>query len=249
MGYVYNRYKMSTKQKSKMSKTEMVGFSKEQKEMLEYMMKEKISECVENIMNSDSEGDDFEADRDSFVGLFEKVFTFKSLKEIKNDFKGDISIRERSKKAKRVKDPNMPKKNKTPYFIWLWNEDNQIGMSKIKNDFPDLTHKQALSKAGEIWKSMTDTLKESFIEKSKEDKVRYDKDLLEYKTRINTDEHKDTEVVETKKKGKKKKSVTKDEASSADTDEDTEVVETKKKGKKKKSVTKDEASSADTDEH
>ena len=225
MGYVYNRYKMSTKQKSKMSKTEMVGFSKEQKEMLEYMMKEKISECVENIMNSDSEGDDFEADRDSFVGLFEKVFTFKSLKEIKNDFKGDISIRERSKKAKRVKDPNMPKKNKTPYFIWLWNEDNQIGMSKIKNDFPDLTHKQALSKAGEIWKSMTDTLKESFIEKSKEDKVRYDKDLLEYKTRINTDEHKDTEVVETKKKGKKKKSVTKDEASSADTDEDTEEPE------------------------
>ena len=170
-----------SKQKSKMSKTAMVGFSKEQKEILEYMMKEKISECVENIMNSDSEGDDFEGDRDSFVGLFEKVFTFKSLKEIKNDFNGDISIRGRSKKEKKVKDPNMPKKFKTAYFIWLWNEDNEIGMSKIKNDFPLLTHKQALSKAGEIWKSMLDTQKEPFIEKSKEDKVRYDKELLQYK--------------------------------------------------------------------
>ena len=181
MGYVYNRYKMSTKmskQKSKMSKKGMVGFSKEQKEMLEYMMKEKISECVENIMNSDSEGEDFEGDRDSFVGLFEKVFTFKSLKEIKNDFKGDN--RETSKRGKRVRDPNMPKKFKTAYFVWLWNEDNEIGMSKIKNDFPELTHKQALSKAGEIWKSMSETLKEPFMEKSMEEKCRYEKDLLEY---------------------------------------------------------------------
>ena len=191
MGYVYNRYKMSTKQNSKMSKmskqkskTEKVGFSKEQKEMLEYMMREKISECVENIMNPDSEGDDFEGDRDSFVGLFEKVFTFKSLKEIKNENNGDISIRERSKKGKKLRDPNMPKKNKTPYFIWLWNEDTEIGMSKIKNDFPELTHKQALSKAGEIWKSMSETQKEPFIEKSKEDKVRYEKDLLEYNEKL-----------------------------------------------------------------
>ena len=178
MGYVYNRYKMSTKQNSKMSKTETVGFSKEQKEMLEYMMREKISECVENIMNSDSEGEDFEGDRDSFVGLFERVFTFKSLKE--NDNKGDISIRETSKKGKRKKDPNMPKKFKTSYFVWLWNEDNEIGMSKIKNDSPDLTHKQALSKAGEIWKLMSDTLKKPFIDISKKDKVRYDNEVLQY---------------------------------------------------------------------
>ena len=202
-----------------MSKKGMVGFSKEQKEMLEYMMSEKISECVENIMNSDSEGDDFEGDRDSFVGLFEKVFTFKSLKEIKNDFKGDN--RETSKRGKRVRDPNMPKKFKTAYFVWLWNEDNEIGMSKIKNDFPELTHKQALSKAGEIWKSMSETLKEPFMEKSMEEKCRYEKDLLEYNgTQQDSDE--ETEVVETKKKGKQKKSVTKEEASSADADEETE---------------------------
>ena len=229
-----------------MSKTENVCFSKEQKDMLEYMMRDKISECVENIMNSDSEGDDFEGDRDSFTGLFEKVFTFKSLKEIKNDFKGDI--RERGKKVKRVKDPNMPKKNKTPYFIWLWNQDIDIGMSKIKNDFPDLTHKQALSKAGEIWNSMTYTLKNTFIEKSKEDKVRYENDMLEYKNSTQYTEE-ETEVVEPKKKGKQKKSVTKEEVSSADTEEEeTEVVEPKKKGKQKKSVTKEEASSADTEE-
>ena len=250
MGYIYNRYKMSTKENSKMSKmskrkskTETVGFSKEQKEMLEYMMSEKISECVENIMNSDSEGDDFEGDRDSFVGLFERVFTFKSLKE--NDNKGDISIRETSKKGKRKKDPNMPKKFKTSYFVWLWNEDNEIGMSKIKNDSPDLTHKQALSKAGEIWKLMSDTLKKPFIDISKKDKERYDNEVLQY----NADKSlKETEVVETKKKGKQKKSVTKEEASSADTDEETEVVEPKKKGKQKKTVTKEETSSADADE-
>ena len=75
----------------------------------------------------------------------------------------------------------MPKKNKTPYFIWLWNEDNEIGMSKIKKDFTDLTHKQALSKAGEIWKLMSDTLKKKFIEISKKDKERYDNEMLQYK--------------------------------------------------------------------
>ena len=85
------------------------------------------------------------------------------------------------------------------------------------------------------------------MEKSMEEKCRYEKDLLEYNgTQQDSDE--ETEVVETKKKGKQKKSVTKEEASSADADEETEVVEPKKKGKQKKSVTKEESSSADADE-
>ena len=57
------------------------------------------------------------------------------------------------KKANK-KDPNAPKKPKTAYFIWAWNEDEDIGVSKIKQEFPDLKHSQHLSKAGQIWKSI-----------------------------------------------------------------------------------------------
>jgi hypothetical protein len=226
-----------------------IGFSKEQKDILEKLMREKISECVDNIMNSDSEGDDFEGDRDSFNSLFDKVFTFKSLKEEDN-----VKEKKMRKSKKTERDPNMPKKNKTPYFMWLWNEEPKIGMSKIKKDFPELTHTQALSKAGKIWNEMILDDKQVFTDLSLKDKARYEKEMVDYNPPSSVEANEEIKVVELKKKDKKKKSSSVDteevDTGEVDADEEIEVVELKKKGKKKKSssVETEEVDTGEVDE-
>ena len=128
-----------------------IGYTNEQMCHLDTLMKSKIKECVEYIMNTDSEGDDFEGDRESFEKLFERVFTTEGLKR--------LDKLEKTKKKKRSSNDGK-KREKTSYFIWLW--DTEGGMKKIKEDFPDLTHKQRLSKAGEIWKSKSEDEKNSY---------------------------------------------------------------------------------------
>jgi hypothetical protein len=160
---------MSVKLKTKMESTK-VCFTEEQISVLDTLLRGKILECVDSIMDSD--GEEFEGDRDSFNTLFEKVFTLKDLPVISNDKK--------VKKKTKLKDPNMPKKFKTAYFVWLWNVDDNIGMSKIKKDFPDLTHKDSLSKAGKIWKDMSDIDKKMFYELSIVDKTRYEEEMIKY---------------------------------------------------------------------
>ena len=116
-----------------------IGYTNDQMSHLETLMKSKIKECVEYIMNTDSEGEDFEGDRESFERLFERVFTTEGLKRVE---KVEGKKRRRSNKDGK-------KREKSSYFIWLW--DSEEGMKKIKEDFPDMTHKERLSKAGEIW--------------------------------------------------------------------------------------------------
>ena len=129
-----------------MSISTEIGYTNEQMCHLDTLMKSKIKECVESIMNTDSEGEDFEGDRESFEKLFERVFTLDGLKRL------DKLEGVKSKRKKRSLDGK--KREKTNYFVWLW--DSEDGMKKIKNDFPELTHKQRLSKAGEIWKTMSE---------------------------------------------------------------------------------------------
>ena len=116
-----------------------IGYTNDQMSHLDKLMKSKIKECVEYIMNTDSEGEDFEGDRVSFERLFERVFTTEGLKRVE---KVEGKKRRRSNKDGK-------KREKSSYFIWLW--DSEEGMKKIKEDFPDITHKERLSKAGEIW--------------------------------------------------------------------------------------------------
>ena len=116
-----------------------IGYTNEQMGHLDSLMRKKIKECVEYIMNTDSEGDDFEGDRVSFEKLFERVFTTEGLKRVDK-----VGMKKKRKSNKDGK-----KRDKSSYFIWLW--DSEEGMKKIKEDFPDISHKQRLSKAGEIW--------------------------------------------------------------------------------------------------
>ena len=126
-----------------------IGYTNEQMGHLDSLMRSKIKECVEYIMNTDSEGDDFEGDRESFERLFERVFTMDGLKRVDM-----IEVDGKKKKMKRKSNAGGKKREKTSYFIWLW--DSEDGMKKIKQDFSDMTHKERLSKAGEIWGEKSD---------------------------------------------------------------------------------------------
>ena len=120
-----------------------IGYTNEQMCHLDSLMRSKIKECVEYIMNTDSEGDDFDGDRESFERLFERVFTMDGLKRV------DTMGVDGGKKRKMRSNGDGKKREKTSYFIWLWDSDE--GMKKIKEDFPDISHKERLSKAGQIW--------------------------------------------------------------------------------------------------
>lgn len=144
----------------KMSMLTEIGYTNDQMSHLDTLMRSKIKECVEYIMNTDSEGDDFEGDRVSFERLFERVFTTEGLKRVDKVVSG-------GKKKKRV-NISGKKREKTCYFIWLWDSDE--GMKKIKEDFPDLTHKERLSKAGEIWGMKSDEEKSSYKSNTSNDK-------------------------------------------------------------------------------
>ena len=133
-----------------MSMSTEIGYTNEQMSHLDTLMKNKIRECVDYIMNTDSEGEDFEGDRESFERLFERVFTTEGLKRVDK----------LEKRSKKKRNSDGKKREKTSYFIWLW--DSEDGMKKIKEDFPHLTHKERLSKAGEIWKSKSEHEKSSY---------------------------------------------------------------------------------------
>ena len=73
-----------------------------------------------------------------------------------------------------------------------------IGMKKIKNDFPEMTHKQRLSKAGQIWKSMSEQQKSVY---SGEDTSKQQTEVQE----LNFVEHKEhytTGITDLNKKSK-----------------------------------------------
>lgn len=131
-----------------------ITFTTEQKDYLEEYFRKISQQCLDTIMDSE---DEFEGTEDSFKGLFTDKFKIDDLNV--EDSKGKKS---KSKKKKREVDPEKPKKvNK--YLSWLWNQDPDIGMTKIEKDFPQLeTYAEKRTKASEIWKSFSQEDKDKY---------------------------------------------------------------------------------------
>ena len=131
-----------------------ITFTTEQKEYLEEYFRKISQECLDTIMDSE---DEFEGTEDSFKGLFTDKFKIDDLNV--EDSKGKKS---KSKRKKREVDPDKPKKvNK--YLSWLWNDDPDIGMTKIEKDFTQLeSYAEKRTKASEIWKSFTQQEKDKY---------------------------------------------------------------------------------------
>lgn len=81
----------------------------------------------------------------------------------------------RSKKPKTPRDPKAPKKNQTAYLLW----SATIKNPDIERDYPDYAErikKKELTPAGargEIWKSISEDVKNEFLERAEKDKERY----------------------------------------------------------------------------
>ena len=78
------------------------------------------------------------------------------------------SVYKYTKKKIKIKKPI---KKRTPFMLYLRDNKDRIDKDNCI---------ESLKKIGELWKSMTNDEKEEYIQKSKDDEVRYQKELFEY---------------------------------------------------------------------
>jgi hypothetical protein len=78
-------------------------------------------------------------------------------------------------KAKKVKDPNAPKKGMSAFMIFSNEQRN-----KIKAANPEASFGEIGRKVGEAWKALSDKQKQVYVKKSEEDKKRYESEFQTY---------------------------------------------------------------------
>jgi hypothetical protein len=109
-----------------------------------------------------------------------------ALKESKNSKKksklsqkgADKSVKK--KKKRKTKDPDAPKRPLGAYFYYF-----KANNTKVHEECPELIQKQVVAKIASEWKTLTDEQKIPFVEKSKQDKLRYiqEKEVFDEKKR------------------------------------------------------------------
>ena len=86
------------------------------------------------------------------------------------------SPKTKTKKAKKVKDPNAPKRNLSAYFFFMNDQ-----RPKVVKANPDLKVTEVGKKLGELWRAMSDSEKAPYNKKADADKVGYEKQKAAYK--------------------------------------------------------------------
>lgn len=82
----------------------------------------------------------------------------------------------KSRRLRKVKDPNMPKRPPTAFFLFM--DDFR---KEYKESNPDSKNVSVVAKeGGEKWKSMTDEEKKPYVDKAAELKAEYDKAMETY---------------------------------------------------------------------
>ena len=154
--------------------TTQITFTSQQIAFLTQWFSQQKNAYVGSVMD-----DEFPADEESFQNLCEATYNVSGFKvgEMLRETGDTPSAGKKVKREKAKKDPDAPKRAKTPYMNWLWSED---GMAKVKTDNPELTHKAAMSKAAEVWKGMDDDAKTTWNEMSVEQKKAYDTAMKDY---------------------------------------------------------------------
>lgn len=91
----------------------------------------------------------------------------------------------KKKKKRKTKDPDAPKRPLGPYFYYF--KDNN---ARIKEQHPEFIQKEVVSKIAQDWKGLTEDQKQPYVEKSKEDKLRYirEKEIYDEKKRKEEEE-------------------------------------------------------------
>jgi len=101
-----------------------------------------------------------------------------------------------AKKKRKSKDPDAPKRPLGPYFFYF-----KANNTKIKNEHPEFNQKSVVAKIAADWKYLTEEEKLPFVEKSREDKLRYIREKEVYEE----NRHKKEEEEEKNNKGCKQK--------------------------------------------
>jgi len=109
----------------------------------------------------------------------------------------------RSKKS--GKDPNMPKRPMSAYFLWM-NENRE----RIKEEYGCDGVAEVSKKAGEIWKEMGEGERAEWEEKQREAKEKYEEEMKEYNRKVESGE-----IVPSEGKSKKKPSSSKPKPASS----------------------------------
>lgn len=78
-------------------------------------------------------------------------------------------------KAKKVKDPNAPKKGMSAFMLFSNEQRN-----KIKADNPESSFGEIGRKVGEAWKALSEKQKQTYVKKAEEDKKRYESEMETY---------------------------------------------------------------------
>eukprot|EP00495_Collosphaeridae_sp_1-RS-2012_P006873 TRINITY_DN6527_c0_g1_i1.p1 TRINITY_DN6527_c0_g1~~TRINITY_DN6527_c0_g1_i1.p1 ORF type:complete len:143 (+),score=30.67 TRINITY_DN6527_c0_g1_i1:268-696(+) len=87
-----------------------------------------------------------------------------------------------SKTGKFRKDANRPKAPNTAYFLFMADKREET-----KKNFPELNHKQLISKLAELWNKLSREVKQRYLNKAEENKRQWQIDLKAYEK---TDEFK-----------------------------------------------------------
>ncbi|OXA58871.1 LIM/homeobox protein Awh [Folsomia candida] len=100
----------------------------------------------------------------------------KSRRSVKNKDKGEKENRDaETKKPKKVKDPNAPKRNMTSFFVFS-NEQRPI----LKTENPEFKTTEVAKELGRRWKELDAAEKKRYETIAEEDKKRYVKELAAY---------------------------------------------------------------------
>lgn len=83
--------------------------------------------------------------------------------------------KKRTKRAKKVKDENAPKRPCNTFLLFL-----QDKLKPYKAEHPDKAHKEVTKELGDQWKKMSDEEKKPYTEKYEENKKKYAKELEAY---------------------------------------------------------------------
>ena len=92
----------------------------------------------------------------------------------------------KSKKSKKVKDPNAPKRAKSNYILFC--EDRR---PKLKTSKPTLSAKELIVECGKAWKSLSAKEKEKFVNLAEKDKVRFQNEMKSYTPPENSETEKE----------------------------------------------------------
>ncbi|KAK7390768.1 hypothetical protein VNO78_18834 [Psophocarpus tetragonolobus] len=109
--------------------------------------------------------------------VVEQATEAKKLERKKSKSKEPKAKKTKVEKEKKVKDPNMPKRPPTAFFVFL--DDFRKSFKEANPDSKDI--KRVGKEAGEKWRSMTDEEKKPYLDKVAELKAEYEKAMANYK--------------------------------------------------------------------